>query len=206
MFWRPSLLVAEEPRRSPTRPFAMASGGIVASVTAEADPHPADVRSITHDQRPHGLDADVGGDDEEARRSGRGARRRRTRPGRQQSAIGARLRRCSQPGCPRRSRSALSSPRPRRHRLRWPPRSRASRARPLPAAARDARAWPVPRGPREPSTAAASSPEARACSGRHPLGDHGGDQARRGQAALREPEGARGRPRGPRARRHRRKG
>jgi hypothetical protein len=37
MFWRPSLLVAEEPRRSPTRPFAMASGGIVASVTAEAD-------------------------------------------------------------------------------------------------------------------------------------------------------------------------
>jgi hypothetical protein len=76
----------------------------------------------------------------------------------------------------------------------------------LPAAARDARAWPVPRGPREPSTAAASSPEARACSGRHPFGDHGGDQARRGQAALREPEGARGRPRGPRARRHRRKG
>ncbi len=36
MFWRPSLLVAAEPSRSPTRPLAIASGGIVASVTAES--------------------------------------------------------------------------------------------------------------------------------------------------------------------------
>ena len=39
MFWRPSLLVAEEPIRSPTRALAIASGGIVTEVKA-ASPIP----------------------------------------------------------------------------------------------------------------------------------------------------------------------
>jgi hypothetical protein len=39
MFWRPSILVADEPRRVPTRDLAIASGGMVAAVkTASAIP------------------------------------------------------------------------------------------------------------------------------------------------------------------------
>ncbi|MDP8952556.1 MAG: hypothetical protein M3N18_10010 [Actinomycetota bacterium] len=35
MFWRPSLLVADEPSLSPMRALAIASGGMVKSVTTE---------------------------------------------------------------------------------------------------------------------------------------------------------------------------
>lgn len=67
MFCCPSLSVAEDPKASPIRPFAMASGGMVSSVTIER-PMPTQIASSRSPARSdrYGLEAHVGCDQVEA--------------------------------------------------------------------------------------------------------------------------------------------